>query len=504
MVGENTINLSAKEIGDLKTEAYVQINIKNAPNDACRNISTQVSKENIITISKVENNNKDIAVFKIKALENISSYDPSCEVTFKSAEGNKTCRLKVNVIIPVTNITKNEAYSPYVVAGDLDENGQANKYYIDTASLITFSPSNTTQRDIVYSLVDETLKDRYDIVVLENGAISVGKVFDESNVAVPTSIKINAKSKSDETKSFDFDVRVLRAISYDDFEISYRYDTIDAEEQKFSGEDDLIEGADNSTTINTLIKNGISLASNKDSQRNVEFNISMLAQSGLSFDEIEVEFKNNTLNNALIEYLSTNDIKTIKNYKIYSTNSGNDVLVVKLKYKGIYDYAKTIEIPISVKEYPISLVVNASDKDVYNIFDFYENSVKGEEFNVVVSKLGSYDRTFKIVIPEDQFNLVDIRYNNKLLDYETLTNLTFNSGSSIFIKAKEVLSVIDFDLMPKISFVSSSLFVDVNLPNDILTTEEGEKLSKTITLNLLPGVKTLEYDGVFLEEKDCY
>ena len=311
--GENTINLSTKEIGDLKTEAYVQINIKNAPNDACRNISTQVSKENIITISKVENNNKDIAVFKIKALENISSYDPSCEVTFKSAEGNKTCRLKVNVIIPVTNITKNEAYSPYVVAGDLDENGQANKYYIDTASLITFSPSNTTQRDIVYSLVDETLKDRYDIVVLENGAISVGKVFDESNVAVPTSIKINAKSKSDETKSFDFDVRVLRAISYDDFEISYRYDTIDAEEQKFSGEDDLIEGADNSTTINTLIKNGISLASNKDSQRNVEFNISMLAQSGLSFDEIEVEFKNNTLNNALIEYLSTNDIKTIKN-----------------------------------------------------------------------------------------------------------------------------------------------------------------------------------------------
>lgn len=502
--GENTINLSTKEIGDLKTEAYVQINIKNAPNDACRNISTQVSKENIITISKVENNNKDIAVFKIKALENISSYDPSCEVTFKSAEGNKTCRLKVNVIIPVTNITKNEAYSPYVVAGDLDENGQANKYYIDTASLITFSPSNTTQRDIVYSLVDETLKDRYDIVVLENGAISVGKVFDESNVAVPTSIKINAKSKSDETKSFDFDVRVLRAISYDDFEISYRYDTIDAEEQKFSGEDDLIEGADNSTTINTLIKNGISLASNKDSQRNVEFNISMLAQSGLSFDEIEVEFKNNTLNNALIEYLSTNDIKTIKNYKIYSTNSGNDVLVVKLKYKGIYDYAKTIEIPISVKEYPISLVVNASDKDVYNIFDFYENSVKGEEFNVVVSKLGSYDRTFKIVIPEDQFNLVDIRYNNKLLDYETLTNLTFNSGSSIFIKAKEVLSVIDFDLMPKISFVSSSLFVDGNLPNDILTTEEGEKLSKTITLNLLPGVKTLEYDGVFLEEKDCY
>ena len=143
--GESTINLSTREIGDLYTEATVQINIKNAPNDSCRNILTQVSKENIVTVTKLESTDKDVALFKIKALENISSYDPSCEVTFLSAEGNKSCKLKVNIIIPVTNISRNENYTPYVVAGDLDNSNQPRKYFIDTTSLITFSPSSVSK-----------------------------------------------------------------------------------------------------------------------------------------------------------------------------------------------------------------------------------------------------------------------------------------------------------------------------------------------------------------------
>ena len=501
--GESTINLSTREIGDLYTEATVQINIKNAPNDSCRNILTQVSKENIVTVTKLESTDKDVALFKIKALENISSYDPSCEVTFLSAEGNKSCKLKVNIIIPVTNISRNENYTPYVVAGDLDNSNQPRKYFIDTTSLITFSPSNTTQRDVIYSLVDETLIGRYDISLSENGAISIGKLLDENNVAVPSYIEVLAKSGSDQTKNFTFNVKVLRNISFEDFAISYRYDNESSEEITFTGYDSDEVDADNSHTIETLIKNGISLSSNLDTERNVNFSVKLFEQSGFNFDILDVNFDKTTLNNSIVEF---NKIEGLtKNYKIYSVNVNNDVLTLKLGYKGLNDYVKVVEIPINVRENPISLVVNSNEFiSTYDIFDYYDNQGNGEKFNVVVVKLGAYDRTFRVLISQEDFNLLDVRFNNQILDYETLTTFAFDSDTNFYIRAKNVKEKIDDDKMPKISFVSSTLFVDGQLDNDLLNSNVSKKLAKTIKLNLLPGVKELSFDGLFSDERNEY
>jgi len=515
--GDSSITLSTKKMGDFETETNVQILIKNAPNDACRIINYSVSKENIVSVTPITSNSKEVAIFKIKAIENISSYNPSCEITFKSAEGNKTCSINVNVVIPLDSISKNNAYTPYVVANDKNSEGKLNNYYINTSSLITFSPANTTQRDIIYSLKDSTLKDRYDITITEEGAISIGKIIDDSNVAIPNTITLVATSRVDETKTFEFDVRVLRAISFKDIEIGIKYDNSFSEEIKYSGErqnieNTEIENAENDEsgleedtinlldyTINALMEKGIILASNRDNYKNAEFNIYLKASSGLDFNSLDLTFERMFLNNAIVESLySTNNNKT---YKIFQVNPNVDYLVLKLSYKGISEYAKTITIPVVVQEYPISLVVNENNSSVYNIYDYYSNSVWGQAFNVKIEKATSFNTNFRVIISEEDFNLLDVRYKNQILDYSTLTSLIFENNTELKIKAKDILNA---DKVLNISFVSDILFENDILNEDLLEIGENANLIKKIKLNLLSGVKTLTYSQLFSADKNAY
>ena len=483
--GESSITLTMNS-GEEESEKEIAIKITNAPNEACKVISYSVSKPNIISISPILSDDSNIARFKISALENITSYDPSVTVTFSSAEGNKTCDLTVNVKIPATNFSFNPSYHPYVVADGQD-------YFINTSSLINFEPGNTTERDVEYSLVDNSLIETYGVMLSVDGRISVAKYISDNGVAL-NEIKIKATVKSNPTISKETTIKVYRNITADDVVLSFNLVDEDNNTylQNFTGLNNDTESENYNSSITYLMEQGIMLASNIESQKNIDFGVFLNTNSGLDFNKVEVKFEKTTFVNAIIESSNLgNENLNLNKFKIYSVNPGIDCINITLKYKDISDYSVSFSIPLLVKEYPITLVVNNSDKTSYNIFDYYAGSNNGEAFSVNISKSGAFDKTYRIEISKEDFDKLEVRYQYEILDYETLTGLSFNTDAVIYIKAKTLNEPVN-DL--EVTFISN--VVNENYQN--------ENLQKTIKLNLNPGIRLLSYSGDFADKNELY
>ncbi len=480
--GESEITLysGGSQSDDYPKSQTVSINIENAPNNNCRILSYSVSQNNIVTVEELKSSSENVKQYLITALDNISVNRPTTVITFRSLEGNRECSLKVNVEIPIQSLTVSKNYTPYAVNDN-------KPYYIDISKAFNFMPANTTQRNIEFELVDETLKDY--VSVSKEGAITISEnYFDQEKVE--STFQIKAKSADNEAlQSVTLDVNVLRDITFDDITLSY---VVDGVKNAFSGK---VEN-DNSEikSIDELISNGINLASNWDNRRNSEFLVEIKQTFGLTLQQINVGFERFSLTNALIEQMNNGDNRTAK-FNIYSTNPGKDEMVLEISYKQVADYSKQIKIPLNVLEYPISLVVNNNvSKISYDIFDFYKTNSKGEEFNVVVEKSGAYDRTFKVGLTPEDFDLIEVYYLDEMLSFEDLTSRTFNSGTRLFIKAKDVT---DETKPINIKFYSNILQKD-NEGNLVVI---SENLVKEISLNLIPGIKSLNFDANFDNDK---
>lgn len=489
--GDSVITLRESSVAtDDKPSSYeVEIKLINAPDDSCRNLSYSFSRVDIVDVVEIESSHSDIKRFKITARDSITTFNPSTIITFTSIASGKSCSVTVNVEIPMGSIKFNSAYDAYCVTG-------GETYFIDSSKAFTFLPKNTTQRELVYSLVDETgtLAKNYGVKVSEAGGISIENYFYKASetsgqVAIPSTISVKATSKFDETKSETFSVRVLRDISYDDVKIAYGYNMSQTDIENgdftysFTKASDKTVSESYEGSLDQLLTEGIKLASNKSERKSVDFGVFLSSVSGLDFNKMEIVVARTSLQNCIIENNNLiNDNTQLRAYKIFASNPGNDIFVLTIKYKGIDKYSKSFIIPISVLEYPRTLTVNDSIELDYNIYDFYGNTFNGQEFNVQIEKSGAYDKTFKVEISEEDFNLIEVRYKNELLDYQTLTNFVFDNKSSIFVKAKQVNELGAVSL----SFVSSSL-------NEFSTVEERESLSKTVNLSLIPGIRSVKF-----------
>lgn len=479
--GENEITLYS---GDSQSEdrpnyADVVVLIKNAPNNNCRILSYSVSQNNIVKIEELSSSSENVKQYRITALENISANRPTCEITFRSLEGEKECQLKVNVEIEVKSLSPSKSYTAYAV-------NDGKPYYIDISKAFNFLPANTTQRNVNFSLADESVKDYVD--VSKSGAITVDPAYFEQSV-VKSQIEIKAESADNaQIPPVSFFVNVLRDIKDDDIVLGYEYDGT-----KFSFSGDL--DAEETKSILSLSNNGITLASNWDNRRNCGFWVEIKQSFGLTLEQINVGFEKLSLNNALIEPSNKNSSQYVSNFNIYSTNPGQDKMVVEISYKQFAGYAKRIEIPINVLEYPISLVVNNnSSKTSYDIFDFYKTNSLGQEFKIEISKAAAYNTNFKVEISQEQFNMLEISYLNEVLSFEDLTSRVFRTGTSLFVRAKNI----DDEKEP----------VNIKFYSEIIEkNEDGElnvinkNLVKDITLNLVPGIRTLSFE---VGSKDQY
>ena len=478
---------------DNENEEEILIKIDNAPNSACKKISYSVSKANIIKVEELTSNDSNFARFKITALENITSYDPSCVITFKTAEGNKTCNLNVNVEIPINGMDINKEYSPYVITGGED-------YYINTANLVMFSPANTTERDVKYSLIDETLKEEYGLTLTENGKVSIENYIGITNNTALKSFDVKVTSINERLPLEKvFTVNVYKEIIANDISVAFGYTQSEIENNfnsspySFIGEEGL-----------TVLQNsGITFATNKEDKKNIDFGVFL--NNGLDFNQIEAVFEKTVLKNCIVESDEEKATVNISRFKIYSLNPEVDYLTLKLKYKNISNYEYTIVIPVVVKEFPVDIVVNNSDKTTYNIFDYYKNNNLGQEFKVNVLNSGAFDRKFKIAVglTEEQFNqMLEVRYKNEVLSYAALANLVLDAESSIYLKAK----ITGEDLNFKLAFYSNTIVAsDLNTEAAInKLKEENANLVEVLDLNLTAGITNLNYNNIFLTKEIIY
>jgi len=242
-----------------------------------------------------------------------------------------------------------------------------------------------------------------------------------------------------------------------------------------------IEDVNYENSISYLLENGILLASNVDSQKEIDFGVFLNTQSGLDFDAVELTFDKTTLNNSIIT--STNEGNANKNlnkFKVFAVNPDVDTIELTLKYKGVNEYGISFVIPIIVREYPISLVVNKSTQTTYNVFDYYSGSDNGQAFNAIISKAGAFDKTYKVEISKNDFDLLEVRYQYEILDYETFTGLNFDNNSIFYIKAKTLDEPITGVKLTFISNVYSESY-------------DNSNIVKEIDLNLNPGIRMLSY-----------
>lgn len=484
--GQNEITLRA---GDYATDEYpnsreIEILIKNAPNNNCRNISYSVSQNNIVSIEEISSTSKDIKRYKITALDNISAFEPSTVITFKTSEGNKSCDLKVNVQIPLQSISANLAYNSFVVSDN-------KPYYIDASKALTYFPKNTTDRDVEFSLVDGLIDG---VTLTLNGEIKVDeeKYFGQENIS--GKIKVRATSKTKSESYADFYVSVLRDIKLSDLTLGY-----DLNDVKYSFSGDLSEEEENyENSISFLTKNGITLSSNVNKLKNANFRVKINESFGLNFEQIETKFESLILSNILVESNYSKDDNNTKNYIIYTKNPGKDVLNITIKYKSVENYSKEIQIPITVLEYPTSLVVNNNAGERYDIFDYYKNNARGQEFAVSISQIGAYNDKFKVLISEEDFNFVEIRYQDELLGYNELTSRAFANNSSLFVIAKEIQNETK---EIKLTFYSDIL---KNKNLEEITDDFNKKLIKEISLNLVPGVRSLSFETQINQKETFY
>lgn len=516
-----TLTTSSNVIeGETYNSKDVYVKFINAPNDNCKHLTPAVSKQNMVTVEYIETKD-DLARFKITAIDNISSSDTTTIITFTTLEGKKSCDLIVKINIPLKGISLNTDYSPYVVADN-------NFYYINTTDLIVFDPKNTSEKDVKYSLDESAYEgvdiqnfiENYGIEITSEGGIKVENYIagEGTNVKALTSLNLVVTTTGKTTISKSFTIPVYKAIESKDLTFSYAFeddDKYDPENNVFTynytGDESLINNED-IFTLESLLNDGIVLASNISNQKEVMFAVKFNANSGLN-SVAECKMDSVILSNALIESETENNTEYVSNFRIYSINPGSDILVVVVKYKNINEYSKVFEIPITVKEYPISLVVNENPSLVYNIFDYYENSVNGQEFKIVLANAGAFDKTYKVYISDEDFNEFEFRYlNETFATAEQLRNYKFENESSIFVKAKKGTTLDEAKLIFYSSVLASNKEEFEELINDLLL-EEGEhsqyfeyrkSVSAVINLRPLLGVNTIKFDGLFGNDKERF
>lgn len=484
--GETSIILHASSSIETDRTHEVTIKYKNAPNENSKNI-TPIYDQKMFSVTLVEKTDK-YAKFKIAPQDNIYSDDLTSEIVFKTAEGNKKCSITVQIVIEITNLFINSNYSAFVVADG--------KYYsINTDKAFNFEPSNTTQKGIIYSLVDETLKERYGVEVLSDGRMKVESLIDNNGQGL-SNFEVKATSENNANLTQTITVDVLKALTLEDFSIitngansdlaTRYYQLSDEDYEKLT---DAEKSRYQTENFEFLKQNGIVLSSNDDKKKTSLFQVVINAASGLDKGNLNITLEKYILNNATIDR---------NTFVISALNPNIDYLTLNISYKNYEDYKLSLTLPVDVKENATEMLINSSDKTTYEIFDYYENHV-GQPFKVNIGKSNAYDKTFKVSIDKNDFAKLVLTYNGISMtnnDFEEkdgvlVSKHNFENNSVIYIKAKvgeensnEEIDIkfianggIDLDSNIKLNIVEGVTSLSFATNKQILYVAKGEKLN---------------------------
>ncbi|MDD4816078.1 MAG: hypothetical protein PHQ62_02965 [Clostridia bacterium] len=369
------------------------------------------AESNMILITPPEfdgENNSTITLTAIGVCKNVP-------VNITSVEGGKTAVFYVSVIIPLNLLSETTTLDNlYVVKGEPKN--------LNVEELVTFSPTNTTQKEITFSLQNQIAN-----VTLENNVLTVGENFSSSTITLV------ATSKSNETQKANITLNVLAPINADMLNFSARYpnhtQTVNLQTQieltktfqnKNSVELTVVVNSIEDIVINPFINSTLTLASNIASVStytetknpiNTTFVFSINAQNTNGTDAIFFE----------ISYKNYNYVYQTQKFNIYNFDAVASLrylvdgvvpesyyFTVYDKYTGTYGMEILTEalpntVPISECGLTLTLLTGASDYIYYNqsgqVIVFQNNKytfLSGSKIYVVAKTQNSANAQFTI------------------------------------------------------------------------------------------------------------
>lgn len=344
-LSEEVIDLSLDEGGKVDASILATVTGYNENDGVTSDLIAQPSIENpgVCTVS-YDAKGQNITRFKIHALKGGST-----KVEVMTVQGSKKATFIVNVVKTITSMEILSTYQPVVEVGK--------SIAISTADAIKFTPQDTTQNKIEYSLAQN-----YAGVALENGVLSVtSKPANE--------ILINVKNLDNETVTCaPISVRIIQPILESDISFSYSNNT--------------------SLEISELL-----LASNLLSEQTKTINVNVQSN-----EEYSVSAR--LSKDGYIKLEQLNNLQ----FECQSITAGALGVIVRVQINNSNSFvektlpARCLQLPSNIK-IDGKLINSIAD---YEIYDTYSTSSYGQPYKIEVGDIGATDKRFYLVLKKDE------------------------------------------------------------------------------------------------------
>ena len=315
----------------------------------------------------------------------------STEITLMTEEGGKSTKIKVNIEVRLKEIHVQTNYKPYVLVGGTTT--------LNKAQALTFVPSNTTWKDVKFSMVGTYAG----VEVLENGVVNA------TEDAAAGKFKVVATSTKDgQISSEQFDVAVIKPIEKQDITLKI---------------------ADQPIESLTLIGNVA-----KEAYKVVNVDVATEMQYEILTDSVVTN--------------GTTDIVAVTNNQhdlvFDAINKGSGVAKIKAKIIG-YDYSVVVDLPVEVIEIPSKVVATIDGKNYdsgakFNIFNTYKNQL-GMFVRVNVLEDTAKDRRFVLVVDDqdtEKFEVIDADGKPYALATQNAEDYhIFENGNGFYVRVKQ-------------------------------------------------------------------
>jgi len=285
-----------------------------------------------------------------------------------TVEGNKSKLFTVNVVQPIENFSVQTDLVPFILK---NANEPATPLTLNGESLFAFLPTNTTQKQITFSLKNET-----EGASIENGVLSLDASFCEEFVSIV------ATSFSKPDLVCEFDIKVIEPIDSSDVEVN-------GTPMSESTKNVLVANNTNHSMVSLLVK------VNKTKQ----------VFATLSSPTTQVGNESNfSITPNILEYSE-------ENYNVFSWNVwiktlGTHQLTLTLSYGGFsYSVEFTNQsLVVEVVNEPTDVLfddVSLNDVYIYTIYNEYAPLLLGTMFNVTVAPNNVLPVNALIVLSQD-------------------------------------------------------------------------------------------------------
>ena len=326
-------------------------------------------------------------------------------------EGNKSCSVKINCVIKALSMQLNNSYKGVVVAG-------GESLVLNTTQIIKFTPENTTENKIAYSLKNPISG----VTLTESGLLTVSEEVTENYITV-----IAKNILRNDIQDVEFSVRVIEYISDDKVTIKSEGEVIDK----------------------------IELVSNFEEENKISLNVDIVTDEIFDIDFNLVD-KNDT-NNYNVQFVSFLS-KQGSNAVIIANDAGECYLKIDIIISDVI--AKSMFIPIKAIQLAKEISVNGiTEHFEENIYTTYSNNL-GHEFKIEVGNAFSADRTYFVLLNAENVNNLTILNADKTpIKPRVKTGESYSenfdvlqNGTSIYVTGKDTDSVCSLTIVATSTF----------------------------------------------------